>query len=125
MTFLTLIFNAIKVHSVLQILKHLNGFLLTTEMLDKMKEAICKSMDDGANGRKSCLEMINTHVNILPSKTIKGQALSLDLGSSNFRILHIKDDGQYEENVKYYDVPEDIKKGTSKKVVWSISVHCN
>jgi hexokinase len=96
-------------------------FKLTKEDAAEMKQIFLKEILSGlsadANDRKStCLLMGNTFMNRLPSATEKGDFLSLDLGSTNFRVILSRLKGGKEENefeVKYYDVPSHLRVGHS------------
>lgn len=74
--------------------------------------------------------MVNTFVPALQSierETLAGDYISLDIGSSNFRVLYTKlcpgsnntkedhtDQDQF--SVKYYEIPIEFRKGSSSKV---------
>ena len=69
-----------------------------------------------AGGRnQSCLQMECTFVTELPKGTESGDFLSIDIGSTNFRVLlsRLNANGEDEFAVKYYDVPQGIRVGKS------------
>lgn len=71
-----------------------------------------------ADRKRTCLQQEVTFVTRLPDGTEKGDFLSLDLGSTNFRVLlsKLKNGTEDEFHVKYYDVPSEIRVGASEKV---------
>ncbi|KAH6927706.1 hypothetical protein HPB50_007400 [Hyalomma asiaticum] len=68
--------------------------------------------------RPSSLQMENTYLPELPDGTEKGEFLALDLGGTNFRVLHLQLDpeGEQQFHVKYYSVPEPIRLGPGEKL---------
>lgn len=87
----------------------------------KFKQAFNEEMNMGLAlnpTRKSTIQMENTYVPCLPDGTEEGDFLSLDLGSTNFRVLLSRlkpgEEGQF--FVNYYDVPSDLRKGDANKV---------
>lgn len=68
--------------------------------------------------RPSSLQMENTYLPELPDGTERGEFLALDLGGTNFRVLHLQLDpeGEKQFHVKYYSVPEPIRLGPGEKL---------
>lgn len=68
--------------------------------------------------RPSSLQMENTYLPELPDGTERGEFLALDLGGTNFRVLHLQLDpeGEQQFHVKYYSVPEPIRLGPGEKL---------
>ncbi|KAG0425965.1 hypothetical protein HPB47_026896, partial [Ixodes persulcatus] len=68
--------------------------------------------------RQSSLQMENTYLPELPDGTEKGEFLALDLGGTNFRVLHLQldPDGEQRFHVKYYSVPESVRLGPGEKL---------
>ncbi|EEC16047.1 hexokinase, putative, partial [Ixodes scapularis] len=68
--------------------------------------------------RQSSLQMENTYLPELPDGTEKGEFLALDLGGTNFRVLHLQldPDGEQRFHVKYYSVPEPVRLGPGEKL---------
>ncbi|KAJ6224186.1 hypothetical protein RDWZM_002731 [Blomia tropicalis] len=109
-------------------------------LLDRSQVARIQSIftDELANGLSNSLErrrgnsllMVNTFVPALQSierETLAGDYISLDIGSSNFRVLYTKlcpgsnntkedhtDQDQF--SVKYYEIPIEFRKGSSNKL---------
>ena len=101
----------------LKVIKELSGFFLSGGQIRFIKKTIMDSMRAGLDKKPSSLLMINTHVRSLPSSEATGTGLSLDLGSTNFRVLQmIIKDNRLLERVQYYDVDENQRTGTSKQV---------
>lgn len=74
--------------------------------------------------RNTCLLNEMTFFTKLPSGNELGQYLAIDLGSTNFRvILSDLKGGKAEDGfqVRYYDVPDNLRNGPSSKV--SIKCH--
>ncbi|CAG2167175.1 unnamed protein product [Oppiella nova] len=106
-----------------RIIKHLTqDFILTKETLSRLKSVFIKEMDLGlaeAPARKSCLLMQNTFVPEFPDGSESGHYLSLDLGTTNFRVLLSQLGERVADNdftVKYYDIPDDCRRGSSKNL---------
>ncbi|XP_054164286.1 hexokinase-1-like [Oppia nitens] len=70
----------------------------------------------GSHHHKSCLLMQNTYVPEFPTGQESGHYLSLDLGTTNFRVVLSKLGSGSQKNefsVKYYDIPDDCRRGPS------------
>ncbi|CAG2175995.1 unnamed protein product, partial [Oppiella nova] len=68
---------------------------------------------------KSSLIMANTYVTQLPDGTERGDYISLDLGSTNFRVVLTRFGGTGAANefhVKHYTVPKEFRRGQSSHV---------
>ena len=67
---------------------------------------------------KSSLIMANTFVTQSPDGRQQGKFMSLDLGSSNFRVVlsEYNPDGTNEFHLKHYTVPVKFRRGDSKPV---------
>lgn len=96
-------------------------FQLSIDDCLKLKEVFKKEMELGLSSspedRKStCLLMENTFMCQLPTGREEGLFLSLDLGSTNFRVILSRLHGDNHLNdfsVKYYDVGPHLRKGSS------------
>lgn len=102
-----------------QINDYLNQFILTADQMKKMKEVFIDEMKLGAMKnppKKSSLLMMNTYITKLVDGTEIGDFLALDLGSTNFRVCHLNMNSGKGEifDVKYYDIPENMKQGKAK-----------
>jgi len=86
-----------------------------------LQNVLIEEMDLGLAknpSRKSSLIMANTFVTELPNKTECGDFISLDLGTTNFRVVlsRFGTDGKNEFQVKHYTVPNQFRRGESKNV---------
>lgn len=113
-----------RTHSHTQILEVTKPFLLTKNDAQKLGQVFAQEMDLGlssceADRKKTCLQQEVTFVTRLPDGSEKGDFLSLDLGSTNFRVLlsTLKNGSDDEFFVKYYDVPAEIRTGSSVRVI--------
>ncbi|RWS02215.1 hexokinase-1-like isoform X1 [Dinothrombium tinctorium] len=97
-------------------------YKLNKHQVNKIRNVFEEEMKNGLSSdqtRKGCLQCENTFVTDLPTGDEKGDYLSLDLGSTNFRVLLSRLKGRNEEAqfiVKYYDIPLEIKVGQSQKL---------
>ncbi|XP_015782952.1 hexokinase-1 [Tetranychus urticae] len=99
----------------------ISQFKLTKNQLDKIREKFLYEINLGLNepskaGTKECsLYMINTFITSLPNGKEEGDFLSLDLGSTNFRVcLSTLANQQDQFNVKYYDIPDAMRTGNAE-----------
>ena len=92
----------------------------------KMKATFLEDMRLGSiknPPKKSSLLMMNTYITELIDGTETGDFLSLDLGSTNFRVCHLNISDKDEKfDVKYYDIPEHLKKGKADPLFDHIAV---
>lgn len=107
----------------IKILEVLKPFTLTKDDAQKLGQIFTSEMDLGlskseSDRKRSCLQQEVTFVTKLPDGSEKGDFLSLDLGSTNFRVLlsKLKNGIDDEFFVKYYDVPQAIRVGASENV---------
>lgn len=98
--------------------------LLNKNDAKKLSQIFASEMDLGLSAsesdrKRTCLQQEVTFVTRLPDGSEKGDFLSLDLGSTNFRVLlsKLKNGIDDEFYVKYYDVPSEIRVGASEKVI--------
>lgn len=67
--------------------------------------------------KPAAVKMLPTYVDSVPNGTEKGDFLALDLGGTNFRVLHIRLEGKKTEMTgKIFRVPESIMRGTGEAV---------
>lgn len=110
------------------------SFLLTPDQARELKGIFVQEMEhglsvDAAERKNSCLLMENTFMTRLPRGRESGDFLSLDLGSTNFRVIlsRLKGTGKPEDDdfrVKYYDVPLDLRVGESAKPLFLFLAEC-
>ncbi|RWS19256.1 hexokinase-2-like isoform X3, partial [Leptotrombidium deliense] len=112
------------------ILKTLEKFKLNIDTIDAIKNVFIDEMQIGLSStttKKSCLQMENTFIPYLPTGEEKGFYLSLDLGSTNFRVILSKLTGNEENDefvVKYYDIPEEYKVAKSSQKLFEHIANC-
>ncbi|KAI1286801.1 Hexokinase HKDC1 [Halotydeus destructor] len=95
-------------------------FVLSKETILKIKAIFEEELDTGLEcpekvTKKSSLQMEVTYVTKLPDGKEHGDFLSIDIGSTNFRVLlsRLNPSGDSEFAVQYYDVPAAIRTGAS------------
>ena len=95
-------------------------FRLTKDNCTKIKKIFADQMDKGLSAdatvrKSSCLLMENTFMSRFPTGKETGHYLSLDLGSTNFRVIMSRLHGHETEDefsVKYYDVADNLRVGS-------------
>lgn len=108
----------------------MSSLQLSAEQMRKMKTIFQEEMKLGAQSKpskKSSLLMMNTYITEMTFDGIAAEldCLALDLGSTNFRVCHLNMcSGRKEEkfDVKYYDIPEALKKGKADPLFEHIAV---
>ncbi|KAH7937263.1 hypothetical protein HPB49_009873 [Dermacentor silvarum] len=98
-----------------------NPLVLNVHTIGKIRDVFKNEIELGLmkNPRRpSSLQMENTYLTELPDGTEKGEFLALDLGGTNFRVLHLQLDpeGDKQFHVKYYSVPDCIRLGPGEKL---------
>ncbi|CAG2117015.1 unnamed protein product, partial [Medioppia subpectinata] len=102
--------------------KLIRDFTLTADTLFNIKRVFIDEMEAGlalAPDSKSSLLMQNTFVPEFPDGNESGYYLSLDLGTTNLRVILSKLVGgsqkgvDNEFTVKYYDIPNECRRGSS------------
>lgn len=112
----------------LKVTDFVSSLQLTAEQMRKMKTVFQEEMKLGAlskPSKKSSLLMMNTYITDMIDGSESGDFLALDLGSTNFRVCHLNMcSGRKEEkfDVKYYDIPEAMKKGKADPLFEHIAV---
>lgn len=99
----------------------LQGLVLTAETQRKIRDVFESEMELGLAKNPpvaSSLQMENTFLPELCDGSEEGDYLSLDLGGTNFRViwLSIKSGAVINEEVQYYQVPEDVRLGPGVKL---------
>ncbi|GAB1604003.1 hexokinase-2-like isoform X1 [Argonauta hians] len=81
-------------------------------MISKFKEGLSASTNP-----KATVKMFPTYVRETPKGTETGDFLALDLGGTNFRVLHIRLDGQTTNmESKIFLIPQSIMSGTGTQL---------
>lgn len=104
-----------------KVLELLQGLVLTAETQRKIRDVFESEMELGLAKNPpvaSSLQMENTFLPELCDGFEEGDYLSLDLGGTNFRViwLSIKSGAVINEEVQYYQVPEDVRLGPGVKL---------
>lgn len=104
-----------------KVLELLQGLVLTAETQRKIRDVFESEMELGLAKNPpvaSSLQMENTFLPELCDGSEEGDYLSLDLGGTNFRViwLSIKSGAVINEEVQYYQVPEDVRLGPGVKL---------
>lgn len=104
-----------KVHEIIK------GLELTEEIQERIRQVFESEMILGLTKNSpitSSLQMENTFLPELCDGSEDGDYLALDLGGTNFRVilLHIKSGSIENEEVQYYQVPEDIRLGPGEQL---------
>lgn len=100
----------------------MNEFVIDRVNIEKLRTIFRSELEDGLLGRKdrTPMSMMNTFVPALQtvdSKKLVGDYISLDIGSTNFRVLHTcLSETDNCSTVSYYDIPEQYRKNDSSKV---------
>ena len=106
---------------IFQIKELTKGFLLSRSTLCRVSDIFTDEIKLGLTSsevKHSSVLCANTFVTERPNGKEKGNFLSLDLGTSNFRVVLSKldPDGQNEFMIKHYTVPTRLRRGDSKPV---------
>uniref|UniRef100_A0A3B3CY71 Phosphotransferase n=1 Tax=Oryzias melastigma TaxID=30732 RepID=A0A3B3CY71_ORYME len=103
--------------------KHLEPFRLSLEKLQDVSARLRKDMLRGLGKHahhRAAVKMLPTFVRATPDGTEKGDFLALDLGGTNFRVLHVRV-LEEEQRVLKMDsqicaIPQEIMLGTGEKL---------
>uniref|UniRef100_A0A665UB32 Hexokinase-2 n=1 Tax=Echeneis naucrates TaxID=173247 RepID=A0A665UB32_ECHNA len=106
-----------------QIDKYLYSMRLSDETLlditQRFRIELAQGLGQDTNPTAS-LKMLPTFVRSIPDGSEKGDFIALDLGGSNFRILHVRVSHEKKQTVQMesqiYDTPEDIIHGTGARL---------
>lgn len=113
--------DAEKCKRVLELTKQ---YRLTRPVLEHVKKVFLHEIEVGLaepsiTGTDLCsLSMINTFITEIPNGEEQGEFLSLDLGSTNFRVCLTRLEAGLEDMflVKYYDIPDHLRWGKAVQV---------
>ena len=96
---------------------------LSNDKIHKVHQIFLSEIENGLSEdeqirKTSSLLMINTFVpsfDCIRTEQLDGDYLSLDLGSTNFRVLHnhLNSKGQDSFRVHYYDIPDELRQNNS------------
>ncbi len=96
-------------------------FILTHSVLKRVQNVFIEEIELGLAlkpYRKSSLLMANTFIPEMPNGSESGDFISLDLGTTNFRVIlsQLTPKGENKFMVKHYTVPNEFRRGESKNV---------
>ncbi|XP_024119943.1 hexokinase-2 [Oryzias melastigma] len=119
----TLHLDGIPPHMLSEVEKHLEPFRLSLEKLQDVSARLRKDMLRGLGKHahhRAAVKMLPTFVRATPDGTEKGDFLALDLGGTNFRVLHVRV-LEEEQRVLKMDsqicaIPQEIMLGTGEKL---------
>uniref|UniRef100_A0A3B5QXM2 Phosphotransferase n=1 Tax=Xiphophorus maculatus TaxID=8083 RepID=A0A3B5QXM2_XIPMA len=104
-------------------LKHLEPFRLSLEKLKEVSTRLRKDMIRGLGKHthhRAAVKMLPTFVRATPDGTEKGDFLALDLGGTNFRVLHVRVMEEEQKMVKMDSqlcaIPQEIMLGTGEQL---------
>uniref|UniRef100_A0A3Q0SZX9 Phosphotransferase n=1 Tax=Amphilophus citrinellus TaxID=61819 RepID=A0A3Q0SZX9_AMPCI len=103
--------------------KYLEPFQLSLEMLQEVSARLRKDLIRGLGKRshhKAPVKMLPTFVRATPDGTEKGDFLALDLGGTNFRVLHVRVEEEEQRVLKMNSqicaIPKEIMLGTGEQL---------
>ena len=102
--------------------EYLKPYTLTEQQMRQLKSIFTEEMQLGFAknpGRQGSLLMMNTYITRDLDRHQSGSFLSLDLGSTNFRVCHLQFvPGERNDrfHVKYYDIPASYRVGDAAPV---------
>ncbi|GLD46323.1 hexokinase-2-like protein [Lates japonicus] len=104
-----------------QVQKYLKPFHLSRKKLREISTRLWTDMIRGLGKRthnKAAVKMLPTFVRATPDGTEKGDFLALDLGGTNFRVLHVRvvEEEQRVLKVSQHAIPKKIMLGTGEQL---------
>uniref|UniRef100_A0A3B5PYZ9 Phosphotransferase n=1 Tax=Xiphophorus maculatus TaxID=8083 RepID=A0A3B5PYZ9_XIPMA len=109
--------------SACEVVKHLEPFRLSLEKLKEVSTRLRKDMIRGLGKHthhRAAVKMLPTFVRATPDGTEKGDFLALDLGGTNFRVLHVRVMEEEQKMVKMDSqlcaIPQEIMLGTGEQL---------
>ncbi|XP_005811504.2 hexokinase-2 [Xiphophorus maculatus] len=106
-----------------EVVKHLEPFRLSLEKLKEVSTRLRKDMIRGLGKHthhRAAVKMLPTFVRATPDGTEKGDFLALDLGGTNFRVLHVRVMEEEQKMVKMDSqlcaIPQEIMLGTGEQL---------
>uniref|UniRef100_A0A087X547 Phosphotransferase n=1 Tax=Poecilia formosa TaxID=48698 RepID=A0A087X547_POEFO len=107
----------------MQVMKYLEPFLLSLEKLNEVSARLRKDMIRGLEKHahhRAAVKMLPTFVRATPDGTEKGDFLALDLGGTNFRVLHVRVMEEEQKMLKMDSqicaIPQEIMLGTGEQL---------
>ncbi|XP_054611511.1 hexokinase-2-like [Dunckerocampus dactyliophorus] len=102
---------------------YLNQFTLSLEVLQQVSARLERALKQGLgkhSHHKACVQMLPTFVTATPDGTEKGDFLALDLGGTNFRVLHVRVVEEEQRVVKMDSqicaIPKEMMQGSGKQL---------
>ncbi|XP_061904833.1 hexokinase-2-like [Entelurus aequoreus] len=102
---------------------YLNQFTLSLEVLQKVSARLERELKRGLgkrNHHKASVQMLPTFVTATPDGTEKGDFLALDLGGTNFRVLHVRVVEEEQKMLKMDSqicaIPKEMMLGSGKQL---------
>ncbi|XP_037543707.1 hexokinase-2-like [Nematolebias whitei] len=101
--------------------KYLEPFVLSEEKLREISKRFLKDMNKGLGKKthhRAAVKMLPTFVREKPNGTETGDFLALDLGGTNFRVLHVQvmEQKVLKMNSKICPIPQEIMTGSGKQL---------
>uniref|UniRef100_A0A8C6LFS7 Phosphotransferase n=1 Tax=Nothobranchius furzeri TaxID=105023 RepID=A0A8C6LFS7_NOTFU len=105
----------------LQVEETLKPFMLSMKKLREISSRFTKEMDNGLDKKKhqkAAVKMLPTFVRAKPDGSERGDFLALDLGGTNFRVLHIRveDKKILKVDSQICAIPQEIMQGTGHEL---------
>lgn len=91
----------------------LKNLILNNEQIERLGEVFKEEMMTALDQRVSSLQMENTYIPELPDGSEEGTYLALDLGGTNFRVIHLElANGKIlKEDFKFYHITDEARLG--------------
>ncbi|XP_054902616.1 hexokinase-2-like [Poeciliopsis prolifica] len=128
----TLHLNGIPPDRLNEVMKHLKPFHLSLEKLNEVSARFRKDMIRGLgkhSHHRAAVKMLPTFVRATPDGTEKGDFLALDLGGTNFRVLHVRVMEEEQKMLKMDSqicaIPQEIMLGTGEQLFDHIAACLN
>ncbi|XP_054264590.1 hexokinase-1-like [Macrosteles quadrilineatus] len=100
-------------HRKKQIEDKLIGLYIDGPTVSRIRDIFMQELRSGLKGETSAMLMLNTFISQLPDDSEEGQFLALDLGGTNFRVLHVMlEKGQIvDEQSESYHIENELRVG--------------
>ncbi|XP_037324251.2 hexokinase-2-like [Pungitius pungitius] len=115
-----------------QVQRYLERFHLTREKLQEVSARLRKDLTRGLgkhSHHKAPVKMLPTFVRATPDGTEKGDFLALDLGGTNFRVLHVRVVEEQQKVLKMNSqicaIPKEMMQGTGEELFDHIAACLN
>uniref|UniRef100_A0AAQ4P612 Phosphotransferase n=1 Tax=Gasterosteus aculeatus aculeatus TaxID=481459 RepID=A0AAQ4P612_GASAC len=119
----TLHTDGIPPDTLIKVQRYLERFHLTREKLQEVSERLRKDLIRGLgkhSHHKAPVKMLPTFVRATPDGTEKGDFLALDLGGTNFRVLHVRVMEEQQRVLKMDSqicaIPKEMMQGTGEQL---------